>query len=61
MADFDCLLQNLTIHHNRPRWITARLDEIEAGHLIDVEAINDDETPYLSATIDTPAGRITLA
>ena len=60
MADLDCLLQGLTIHHNRPRWITARLDEIEAGHLIEVEAITDDETPYLSATIDTPSGKVTL-
>ena len=60
MADLECLLQGLTIHHNRPRWITARLDEIEAGHLVDVEAIGDDETPYLSATIDTPDGRVVL-
>ena len=60
MADLDCLLQGLTIHHNRPRWITARLDEIEAGHLVDVEKISDNETPYLSATIDTPKGRVTL-
>jgi len=60
MADFDCLLQSLTIHHNRPRWITARLDEVGAGHLVDVEAIADSEAPYLSAAIDTPAGRVTL-
>ena len=60
MADFDCLLQGLTIHHNRPRWITARLDAVGASHLVDVEAIADSKTPYLSATIDTPAGRVTL-
>ena len=60
MADFDCLLQGLTIHHNRPRWITARLDAVGASHLVDVEAIADSETPYLSAAIDTPAGRVTL-
>ena len=60
MADLDCLLQNLTIHHNRPRWITARLDAIGASHLVDVEAITDRETPYLSATIDSPKGRVTL-
>ena len=60
MADFDCLLQSLTIHHNRPRWITARLDAVGASHLVDVEAIDDSEAPYLSAVIDTPAGRVTL-
>jgi hypothetical protein len=60
MADFDCLLQKLTIHHNRPRWITARLDAIGAGHLVDVEALADSETPYLSANIDTPTGTVIL-
>ena len=60
MTDFDCLLQGLTIHHNRPRWITARLDAIGASHLVDVETIADSETPYLSASIDTPKGKVTL-
>ena len=60
MADFECLLQSLTIHHNRPRWITARLDAVDASHLVNVEAIADSETPYLSAIIDTPTGRVTL-
>jgi hypothetical protein len=60
MADTGCLLQSLTIHHNRPRWITARLDAIEASHLVEVETIPDSESPYLSATIDTPGGTVTL-
>ena len=60
MADFDCLLQNLTIYHNRPRWIAERLDAMGAGHLVDVEAIADSETPYLSASIDTPTGNVIL-
>jgi len=60
MADLDCLLQSLTIFHNRPRWMEERLDAIDASHLVHVEAIPDTETPYLSATIDTPKGTITL-
>ncbi|MCP4980995.1 MAG: VOC family protein [Gammaproteobacteria bacterium] len=60
MADPGCLLQALTIYHNRPRWITERLDAMEAGHLVDVEAIPDSEAPYLSATIDTPGGTVSL-
>jgi hypothetical protein len=60
MADFDCLLQNLTIYHNRPRWITERLDAMGAAHLVDVEAIADSEIPYLSASIDTPTGTVIL-
>ena len=60
MPDFDCLLQNLTIYHNRPRWITERLDAMGAAHLVDVEAIADSETAYLSASIDTPTGTVIL-
>lgn len=60
MADTGCLLQELTIHHNRPRWLDDRLDAIEAGHLVQVESIPDSATPYLSAIIDTPTGSITL-
>ncbi len=60
MADLNCLLQSLEIHHNRSRWIEDRLDAIDASHLVHVESLPDDETPYLSATIDTPNGTVTL-
>ncbi len=60
MADRGCLLQSLTIHHNRPRWISGRLDAIEASHLVDVEPLADTRAPYLSAIIDTPTGTLTL-
>ncbi len=60
MVDLNCLLQSLEIHHNRPRWIEDRLDAIDASHLVHVESLPDKETPYLSATIDTPNGTVTL-
>ena len=60
MVDKGCLLQELTIHHNRPHWLSDRLDAIEAGHLIHIEPLPDNETAYLSATIDTPNGSIIL-
>jgi hypothetical protein len=60
MADTGCLLQELTIHHNRPRWIEGQLDAIDASHLVHVEPLADSATPYLSATIDTPSGSVTL-
>lgn len=60
MADTGCLLQDLSIHHNRPRWLDDRLDALEAGHLVQVEPLPDSATPYLSATIDTPGGSVTL-
>jgi hypothetical protein len=60
VADLDCLLQSLTIHHNRPHWIADRLEAMGASHLVDVEALPDHEAPYLSATIDTPGGSVNL-
>ncbi len=61
MADTGCLLQHLTIHHNRPRWLDNQLDAIDAGHLVQIESLPDSATPYLSATIDTPTGTVTLS
>jgi hypothetical protein len=60
MADTGCLLQELTIHHNRPRWLDEQLDALDAGHLVNVETLPDSASPYLSATIDTPSGTVTL-
>jgi len=61
MADTGCLLQELIIYHNRPRWLNERLDALEAGHLVQVEALPDGATPYLEARIDTPRGTIVLS
>lgn len=60
MADLGCVLHALTIHHNRPYWIAENLDAIDAGHLVQVETLADDEAPYLSAEIETPNGLVTL-
>jgi hypothetical protein len=61
MADTSCLLQALTIHHNRPRWLNDRLDTLEASHLVDIETLPDSATPFLTATIDTPNGKVILS
>jgi hypothetical protein len=60
MADSGCLLQQLDIHHNRPRWLNDRLDAVEASHLVNIESLPDSETSYLEALIDTPNGRVVL-
>ena len=60
MADTGCLLQQLNVHHNRPRWLEDRLDTIEASHLVQVEPLPDEQTPWLEACIDTPGGRVVL-
>lgn len=61
MADTGCLLQELTIYHNRPHWLNERLDTLEASHLVHVEALPDNKTPYLEATIDTPTGTVIIS
>ena len=60
MADLGCILQGLTIHHNRPHWIAEMLDALDAGHLVQVEALEGDRPPYLAADIETPAGLVSL-
>jgi hypothetical protein len=60
MADLDCILHELTIYHNRPLWLADRLDAMDAGHLVRVEALADNKAPYLAAEIETPNGLITL-
>ena len=60
MLDNECLLQELTLFHNRPRWLGERLDSIAAGHLVEIEKIADNESPSLVARIDTPKGTVEL-
>lgn len=60
MADLGCILQALTIHHNRPYWIADKLDAIDAGHLVQVESLGDNRAAYLSADIETPNGLVRL-
>ncbi|MCP4390253.1 MAG: VOC family protein [Gammaproteobacteria bacterium] len=60
MADLGCILHALTIYHNRPHWIAERLDAMDAGHLVQIEALADDKTPYLEAEIETPNGLVIL-
>ena len=60
MVDLDCVLQDLTIHHIRPRWLNDRLEALGASHLVNIEQLPDTQPAYLSATIDTPNGRVVL-
>jgi len=60
MAELGCKLESLTIHHNRPQWISAKLESIGASHLVEVASIADSGAAYLSARIETPNGDITI-
>ena len=60
MADPGCRLQQLTLHHNRPEWLHQRLEQMDAATLVQIENIDADATPRLSAIIDSPNGVVTL-
>jgi len=60
MADTGCLLHQLNIHHNRPRWFNDRLDALEASHLVTIESLPDSEPAFLEAIIETPRGTVIL-
>ncbi len=60
MADLGCKLQSLTLFHNRADWLQERLQALGASHLVTVEAVDDSQAPYLSATIQCPNGLVTL-
>ena len=60
MADLDCQLKSLTLFHNRPDWLETRLQALGASHLVQVKAVADSETPYLSAEIACPKGLVTI-
>ncbi len=56
MADLDCQLLSLEIHHNRTEWLCSMLKSIDADHLVSIHPLPDSESAYLSATIKTASG-----
>ncbi len=60
MANLGCSLQQLRLHHNRCDWLVQRLNQMGAHDLVEVVPIDDDQAPWLSATIKTPTGVITF-
>ena len=55
-------IERLVLHHNRPGWLSARLDAIDARHIVEIATLPDSESPYLSVDILTPAGNtVTLS
>jgi hypothetical protein len=60
MADLNCRLQSLQIHHNRTQWLQQQLESIGAQALVEIHQLDDTQSPYLSARIETPGGLKTL-
>ena len=61
MADLGCRLESLDIYHNRSDWLSHILASLDASHLVKLHELDDDGTPYLSATIKTHSGIKTLS
>ncbi len=60
MADLGCRLLSLDIYHNRVEWIHQKLVSIDAQTLVEIHEIDDSQTAYLSARIETPTGIKTI-
>lgn len=60
MADLGCRLSSLLIYHDNPEWFESSLQALGAQTLVSVESIGPGETPYMSATLETPSGLRTL-
>ena len=56
MADLACRFRGLAIYHPYPRWLESALASIGASHLVTINALARNETPYMIAYIDTPNG-----
>ncbi len=54
MADPGCRLRQLVLYHNRADWLAARIEQLEAGPLVEIVPIDDDRAPRLEARIETP-------
>jgi len=56
MADLDCRFQGLEIYHPYPRWLQSALTSIGASDLVTINALAQNQTPYMIASIRTPDG-----
>lgn len=60
MTDRGCRLKHLKLFHPHPNWIKTLLVSIHADHLVTLHPLAENNSPYLEATLDTPAGIKTL-
>lgn len=60
MADFNCSFHSLEIYHPYPAWLQSALVSIGALNLVKIIEVPQNETPYITASINTPSGLKTL-
>lgn len=56
MADMECRLEVLELHHPYPAWLSRVLASIGADECAEVNATETHCAPFMRARIDTPAG-----
>jgi hypothetical protein len=61
MANCGCALEQLAIYHPQADWLRTALVSINADHIVSVHAIAVDKSPYLTATLKTPLGSVTIS
>jgi len=61
MADLNCRLIKLTIHHPYSQWLARILSDLQASTLVTVEPLENNGQAYMTAEIQTPGGICTLS
>jgi len=61
MADLNCRLSKLTIHHPYAHWLTSILADLKAAELVAVKTLKAPGQAYMTAQIETPGGLCTLS
>ena len=56
MVNLGCKLQSLEIHHPNAQWLRKSLESIGGLHLVEINELPRNTTPYLTANISTPSG-----
>ena len=60
MADLNCSLIELNLHHMHPQWLQQSIEEIGAGSIVNIKATDAQSAPYIEARIACPKGEVSL-
>ncbi len=56
MADCGCKFQKIDLYHPNASWLRSILEKIRVDHLVTVNDIDNNQTAYMIASINTPSG-----
>lgn len=61
MPDLGCRLQSIRLHHPYPSWLEDHLKTIDCHQMVDIVPLSGNESAYMTATLETPNGVVTLS